>query len=403
MNYDAIIMGAGPAGATAGLLLARAGWSVAILEKAVFPRRKVCGEFMSATNAPLFAELGLTDLVSRLSGPEVRRVGLYAQDALLDAPMPRSAGSASGMGRALGRDVLDALLLDNAVAAGAALKQPWSALRIEAHEQRKACIIGHRKERETLHSRIVIAAHGSWEQGDLPTQLKRPHLPDDLLGFKAHFRGASLPADLIPLLVFPGGYGGMVTSDDGRVSLTGCIQRRVLDRLRMNAAATAAGEVFLQHVTASCLGVAKALSGAALDGGWLSAGPINPGIRKRFENGIFRVGNAAGEAHPIVAEGISMAMQSGWLLAHHLIAADARSASVSLAAVGAAYSDAWSERFAPRIRAASVFAKIALNPTLASTALTLMKLAPKILTFGATLSGKTRLSLPDLRTPFGNR
>ena len=403
MRYDAIIIGAGPAGATAALLLARAGWSVAIVEKAPFPRRKVCGEFMSATNAPLFAELGLTDLVSRLSGPEVRRVGLYARDVVCDAPMPKAAGSKSGMGRALGRDVLDELLLDNAVSAGATLWQPWSALQIEPDGDGQRCVLGCRKERDTVSARLVIAAHGSWEQGELPTHLKRPHRPDDLLGFKAHFRGASLPPDLMPLIVFPGGYGGMVTSDNGRVSLTGCIQRAKLDQLRMDAGAMAAGDVFLQHVRASCAGVAKTLSCAALDGGRLSAGPINPGIRKRFEAGIFRIGNAAGEAHPIVAEGISMAMQSGWLLAHHLIAANARSASVSLAMVGAAYSDAWSKRFAPRIHAASTFAKIALNPTMAATALSLIKFAPKILTFGATLSGKTRLSLPDLRTPLGNR
>src|SRR5438034_7373326 len=38
--YDAIVLGGGPGGATAGLLLARAGWRVAIIEKARFPRRK---------------------------------------------------------------------------------------------------------------------------------------------------------------------------------------------------------------------------------------------------------------------------------------------------------------------------------------------------------------------------
>ena len=41
---DAVIVGAGPAGSAAAFLLARAGWSVALIEKEVFPRRKVCGE-----------------------------------------------------------------------------------------------------------------------------------------------------------------------------------------------------------------------------------------------------------------------------------------------------------------------------------------------------------------------
>ncbi len=91
MRYDAVVIGAGPAGATAALILARAGWSVAIVEKARYPRRKVCGEFMSATNVPLFAELGLSHLMSRAAGPEIRRVGLFARDAEIVAPMPTTA------------------------------------------------------------------------------------------------------------------------------------------------------------------------------------------------------------------------------------------------------------------------------------------------------------------------
>src|SRR2546423_14900087 len=59
MNYDAIIIGGGPAGATAGILLARAGWRVVIVEKAAFPRRKVCGEFISATTWSLLDEMGI--------------------------------------------------------------------------------------------------------------------------------------------------------------------------------------------------------------------------------------------------------------------------------------------------------------------------------------------------------
>ncbi|HTJ02570.1 MAG TPA: FAD-dependent oxidoreductase, partial [Methylovirgula sp.] len=51
MLYDAIVIGAGPAGATSALALARRGWSVALIEKTLFPRRKVCGEFISASNA----------------------------------------------------------------------------------------------------------------------------------------------------------------------------------------------------------------------------------------------------------------------------------------------------------------------------------------------------------------
>src|SRR5690349_19918246 len=46
MTYDALVIGGGPGGATAALLLARAGWNVVLAEKTAFPRSKVCGEFI---------------------------------------------------------------------------------------------------------------------------------------------------------------------------------------------------------------------------------------------------------------------------------------------------------------------------------------------------------------------
>ncbi|TLY34907.1 MAG: FAD-dependent oxidoreductase, partial [Nitrospirae bacterium] len=113
-SYDAVIIGAGPAGATAALLLAKAGWSVAVIERVRYPRRKVCGEFLSATNMPQLRELGILRAVLDLAGPEVRTVGVFAGDCILTADMPRAADGAEGWGRALGREHLDTLLLDRA-------------------------------------------------------------------------------------------------------------------------------------------------------------------------------------------------------------------------------------------------------------------------------------------------
>ncbi|HTT07381.1 MAG TPA: FAD-dependent oxidoreductase, partial [Gammaproteobacteria bacterium] len=59
MIYDAVVIGGGPAGSTAALRLVLAGWTVALVEKSSFPRRKVCGEFISATTLPLLRALGV--------------------------------------------------------------------------------------------------------------------------------------------------------------------------------------------------------------------------------------------------------------------------------------------------------------------------------------------------------
>jgi flavin-dependent dehydrogenase len=129
---------------------------------------------------------------------------------------------------------------------------------------------------------------------------------------------------------------------------------------------------------ATTRGVREALTGAELAGNFLSTGPIHPGIRPLYKKGIFFVGNIAGEAHPVIAEGISMAIQASALLARLLIAHR-----------GEDYARAWSRRFAPRIRAAFLFAHLAMNGATRTVALELLKAAPSLIGWGARLSGKS--------------
>ena len=383
--HDAIVIGAGPAGSSTAIALAQHGWSVAMVEKAVFPRRKVCGEFMSGTSLALLDRLGVGDVWRAEAGPEIRRVGFFSGDVSAQARMPIAR---TGLGRALGRDRLDYILLQAAERAGVEILQPCKAVAIDRRDDLQFVTVEAGQHQKVLSAPVIIAAHGSWEPGKLPSQLERTSQPSDLFGFKAHFSGAALPPDLMPLLVFPGGYGGMVTADRGRVSISCCIRRDVLSELRQRFGNIAAADALSRHVQASCRGVATVLAGAELDGPWLAAGPIHPGIRAGYDQGIFRVGNIAGESHPVIAEGISMALQSGWLLARELVASGKGHEGHDEA--GRRYERAWRRQFSARLRAAALIARIAIGPGGGTAMRAVIKNFPAALTLGARLSGKTQ-------------
>jgi len=391
-RYDALVIGGGPAGASAAALLAQAGWSTALVEESVFPRRKVCGEFVSASNLPLLRALGVSEEYVRLAGPSVERVGLFTGAACLSAPMPGPPGSAQPFGRALGRDQLDSLLLNRARDLGARIFQPYRATEIARVETGYQCLIQSAAgdEEQRIIAGVIIAAHGSWKRGTLATQSVRPTARNsDLFGFKALFSGDRLTPGLMPLLAFPGGYGGMALTDGGRLSFSCCIRRDRLATVRALHPEMSAGQATFEHILDSCKGVRDALSPARLEDRWLAIGPLQPGIRVRPMGGIFLVGNAAGEAHPAIAEGISIALQSAWILSRLLI--DHRDEILIAGrtdAVAREYTRLWRKRFTARIRVSAIVASFAMRAPHNRWLLPIIRRVPQILTYGARWSGK---------------
>ncbi|MBA2653287.1 MAG: NAD(P)/FAD-dependent oxidoreductase [Tatlockia sp.] len=394
MKLDALIIGGGPAGATTALLLAEAGWSVGLIEKKLFPRRKVCGEFLSATNLPLLEKLGLADYYLSTGGPEVQRIGLYAASTILIAPMP-PASSQVKWGRALGRELLDTEIINKAQAAGVHLWQPAEAMALQRKSDQFICSLKKDNEIIEVTAPVVVVANGSWEKR-IDAKVNKISKKSDLLAFKAHFKNTSLAPDLMPLLAFPGGYGGLVNTNNQRVTLSCCIRRDTLQDLRRPG--LQAAETVCQYIKNQCRGVSEVLFSAQREGEWLATGSIQPGVRNCYKDGLFFVGNIAGEAHPIVAEGISMAMQSAWLLSTFLIKHKSNLLrGKSLNETGAAYTKEWRRQMAKRIYVSAFFAQLAMmSQRTSSLILPVIKQFPAILTLGAKLCGKIKQVVPTV-------
>jgi flavin-dependent dehydrogenase len=399
-DYDAIIIGAGPAGSTAAILLARAGWSVAILEKQRFPRRKVCGECIAAPNLSLLDALGVGDRFNALAGPELRQVALmYGKEPIVAELPPLTQQTQHRWGRALGREHFDPLLRDCARHAGASVWQPWDVRRVGGRPGAFQCdarAVGSERT-VTLTAPVLIAAQGSWELTPTMDAQRAPPRAADLFAFKANFKDTNIAAGLLPVLAFDGGYGGMVLGDHGTTTLACCIRRDKLSALRKEMQAQRAGDVVEFYLRQSCAGVQQALAGARRDGPWLAAGPIHPGIRMpRHGSEIFLVGNAAGEAHPIIGEGISMAMQSAWLLCGYLVVHPKTLFTAGWQRqIQRNYAGAWRRHFARRIQLAASFAHLAMRPGLASGLLPLLRRRPELLTWAARLSGKVKCTVDE--------
>jgi flavin-dependent dehydrogenase len=330
-TWDLVVIGGGPAGASAAISAARAGIQVLLLERGNFPRHKVCGEFVSGESLQLLNSLLANSLETRqmLSRvPRITGVRLFLDGRTVHVPVDPPAAS-------LARFDMDAALWRAATAAGVETRTDSPVLGVTGRGPFKI-----RTATSTVMARSVIDTAGRWSTlTERPLQLASA---PKWIGLKAHFFEES-PAPTTDLYFFEGGYCGMQAVPLGDEPAT---SRIVVCSMVRADVATRLEEVFaseprLLERSRKWTRLSEPISTAPL----LFRAPVP------VRDGVLRAGDAAGFVDPFVGDGISLALRGGALATESLL--NFLRGRVSLEEATARYVGAYEECIAPVFRASS--------------------------------------------------
>jgi len=369
-NYDAAIIGGGPAGATAAIYLAEYGFKVCLFEKKNYPRETLCGEFLSKEVIEIIEELNLFDKFISLHPNPINSFRFINDNG------KELSANFNFTAYGLRRSAFDNLLLDEARERGVKVFQPYEISEIEKSDaDYKVSAQNQNSLSIDLRSKYVIAAYG--KQNILDKTLNRNFAGQKsfLNGVKFHFPRSGLKNILpneIRIYVSKGIYCGVNEVDNETVTLAFIENRMTLKKSsRQNLIEfISRNESFKNIFVGNSFEQINELPA-------YGSGNIYFGKRNLVENGVFMIGDAAGVIAPLAGDGIGMALQSARLITSVL--SKSRKESLSAEETERLYKNGWKRYFAKRLFSAALIQKILLQSSFRNSAITLVKLFPSLL------------------------
>ncbi len=316
-QYDAVVVGAGPAGSTAAALLAEAGVRVALVDRAAFPRPKACAEYLSPEAARVLDRLGVLEAVRAAGAATLSGMRVVSVDGSGFTGRFRGARPFRGyrdFGFALPRTILDHLLVQAATRRGAHLFERTVVLGLAEQEdghRRLTVRSGHRAS--TLRARVVIGADGLHSRIARVMGVVRWGRRTRV-ALVTHAHGVAGMSDVGEMHVGPEGYVGLAPIGRGLTNVAVVVDRH---RLRPSGRSVSQFETILTRFPA----VANRMRDATVTEDVLAAGPFARRTVRATGDRVALVGDAADFYDPFTGEGIYAALRGGQLLADVLIGA----------------------------------------------------------------------------------
>ncbi|MWC30714.1 NAD(P)/FAD-dependent oxidoreductase [Paenibacillus sp. MMS18-CY102] len=298
--HDAIIIGAGVAGASMACALAGQGWDTLLLDRHAFPRHKVCGAFLSPESRQSLTELGLDAVLGELQ-PAPIPIGeiriAAAQGAPLKLTLPIPAQSVS-------RYALDLALQTEAHARGAQVRTGSTVTAISQTLGGWQVTVRSRDQGSyTLEARAVIGAWGRTAPAGLSNQaVERSKL---FMGLRTELSG--VPAEAaVELYFFPGGYVGLVPSGNeaGLANAAALVTPEAFRRCGQSAAGVIAEAARVVPA------LNKRLLGAEPVVGTAAAAPVELDRRPLAWGIVPHIGDAAAVIPPLCGDGMAMGLHA---------------------------------------------------------------------------------------------
>jgi len=307
-SYDIIIVGGGPAGASAALFLEKMGYHIVLLDQARFPRDKICGEFISPAADAILSELGVLDAIEALNPTRLRGIALSAyESSWLQVDYPSSADGATMTSLSVERSTLDNLMLDKVRNSRIELMEGFKVVDLLFENGRVCGVIGHdeTKTEININAKIVVDAGGRNSVSLRRLKLRQDSSGQGKIALAAHWEGAKLPRNYCYMHISQPGYTGIAPVGDNRANVVlvlekACLTGEKVDNLFRRI-------VLKNKLRREILGAGKPAERARV------IDSLAYSVKTPQCGGLLLVGDATGFIDPFTGEGIYLSLRSSQL------------------------------------------------------------------------------------------